>query len=456
MVYARGNRRDYDGWADLGNLGWSYQEVLPYFLLSEDNRNEEYAIDTKYHSTGGYQTVSNVNYETPLLNAFLSGGKELGFQVRDLNAKYQTGFMPLQGTLRNGSRCSTGKAFLRPVRNRTNLHVAEASFVTKINFNNKKVKGVTFIRNNQEINVTVRKEVIISAGSINSAQLLMLSGIGPAEDLQTFGIPLIHNLSVGYNLQDHCGASLYYKTNPPIAIYASSYENIEAIVEYSQPNGTGPLTVPIGIEAIAFLNSTYSNPSLDYPDVEIHFSSYYPNVENNISIWTALGLLIHPRSTGRITLQSSSPYVYPLINPNYFNDPQDLQTVIQSLKYISSVANSTVMKGFNSTLQRELISLCNNHQVYSNEYYTCIAQTYTTTIFHPIGTCKMGPSTDTEAVVDSHLRVHGVENLRVIDASIMPFVTGGNTNAPTIMIAEYGADMIKAYYNQPTRIPQSK
>ncbi|CAH1395381.1 unnamed protein product [Nezara viridula] len=454
MVYVRGNRRDYDGWAALGNPGWSYEEVLPYFRLSEDNRNPIYEMDTTYHSTGGYQTVTDLSYQTPLVSGYLAAGEEIGFEVRDINAEYQTGFMPVQGTFRNGSRCSTGKAFLRPVRNRTNLHVAEGSFVTKINLINNKAVGVTFMRNNQEINVTARKEVIISAGSINSPQLLMLSGIGPADELNRFGIPVIQNLSVGYNLQDHVGAPLFYKTNPPVAITAPSYENIDAVFEYSQPNATGPLTSPAGIETIAFLNSTYTNSSIDYPDIEIHFTSYVNYLDNNNSIWFGVGLIIHPQSRGRITLQSPDPYQHPLIDPKYFNEPQDLQILMQSLKYVSSVANSTAMQKYNSVIQDQLFTLCNNYTTYSDEFYTCVIEHYTTTIFHPVGTCKMGPSTDTEAVVNSNLQVYGIENLRVIDASIMPFVTGGNTNAPIIMIAERGADIIKAYYNQPTQIPQ--
>ncbi|XP_014290348.1 glucose dehydrogenase [FAD, quinone] isoform X1 [Halyomorpha halys] len=455
MAYVRGNRRDYDGWAALGNPGWSYEEVLPYFLLSEDNRNPLYAMDTIYHSTGGYQTVSDLSYQTSLVSGYLAAGEEIGFQIRDINAEYQTGFMPVQGTLRNGSRCSTGKAFLRPVRNRTNLYVAEGSFVTKINFMNNKAVGVTFVRNNQQINVTAKKEVIISAGSINSAQLLMLSGVGPANELNRFGIPVIKNLSVGYNLQDHVGAPLFYKTNPSVAITASSYENIEAILEYSQPNATGPLTSPVGIETIAFLNSTLANSSIDYPDIEIHFTSYVSYLENNDSIWFGVGLVIHPQSSGRITLQSTDPYQHPLIDPNYFSEPQDLQTLMESLKYVSLIANSTAMQKYNSVFQDQFFTLCNNYTTYSDEFYNCVIKTYTTTIFHPVGTCKMGPSTDTEAVVNPNLQVHGIENLRVIDASIMPFVTGGNTNAPVIMIAEHGADIIKAYYNQPTQIPQT-
>ncbi|XP_014258386.1 glucose dehydrogenase [FAD, quinone]-like [Cimex lectularius] len=443
MVYIRGNRRDYDGWAGLGNPGWSYEDVLPYFRLSEDNRNSS---DSRYHGTGGYLTVEENPFQTPLAESYVQGGVELGFRTGDLNAETQTGFMKLQATVRDGSRCSTSRAFLRPVRNRINLSVAENSFVTRILFNGTRATGVTFIRNNRQYKVYATKEIILSAGAINSPQLLMLSGVGPEEHLKGFNIPLVKNLSVGYNLHDHLGTPVYFSTNPPVAVRNEDIENIDEILEYARPPGGGVLTIPNGIEAVAMLNSSYVPAGLDYPDIEVHFSSFHHSESNNESVWIGLGLLTRPSSRGRIKLKSTDPFDYPLLDPAYYTSGNDLEIVMEAIEYVLSIGNTTALRRFNSTFRPDFYPLCSNLSV------RCMAETYTTTIYHPVGTCKMGPGTDPDAVVDERLRVRGLEGLRVIDASIMPFISDGNTNAPVVMIAERGSDFIKTDHNQTPRI----
>ena len=228
MLYVRGNRRDYDAWAALGNTGWSYDEILPYFIKSEDNRNPYFA-KSKYHGTGGYLTVSEVPYRTPLSAAFLQGGVEMGYEFNDGNGATQTGFMIAQTTTRNGARCSTAKAFLRPVRNRNNLHVSMQSTVQQILIEptTKRAYGVRFIRNGVIYSVRARKEVVLSAGSIASPQMLMLSGVGHSSHLSRFGIPVLSDLSVGDNLQDHISMpGMVFQIDKPYSMLLSRYLNL--------------------------------------------------------------------------------------------------------------------------------------------------------------------------------------------------------------------------------------
>ncbi|KAF2367254.1 Glucose-methanol-choline oxidoreductase N-terminal [Trinorchestia longiramus] len=302
MLYVRGNRRDYDEWERHGNTGWNFDALLPYFKKSEDNRNPYIARNKRYHSTGGYLTVQESPWRTPLATAFVEGGMELGYVNRDYNAayqtggslftSYQTGFMIPQGTIRRGSRCSTSKAFLRPIRGRKNLHIATNAFVTKvlIDPHSRRAYGVKMVRKGRVIVVLARKEVILSAGSVNSAQLLMLSGVGPRKHLQHHGIRVIQDLPVGYNLQDHIGVGgLVFTINQEVSLVQNRYENLPSVLRYSL-FGSGPLTVLGGVEGVGFVNTKLVNASDDWPDIEFHFVSGSPASDGGRQIRKVHGL----------------------------------------------------------------------------------------------------------------------------------------------------------------------
>ncbi|XP_043481456.1 glucose dehydrogenase [FAD, quinone] [Leptopilina heterotoma] len=465
MIYVRGNRLDYDNWARLGNTGWSYDDVLPYFLKSEDNRNP-YLARTPYHSTGGYLTVQEAPWRSPLSIAFLQAGAELGYENRDINGANQTGFMLAQATMRRGSRCSTAKAFLRPVRNRKNLHIAMNSQALKFVFNeDKRATGVEFLRNGVRQTIKVRREVVLSAGAINSPQLLMLSGIGPKEHLAQFGIPVLSDLRVGDNLQDHVGlGGLTFLVNEPITVTKQRFQNFPVMMEYIL-NERGPMTTP-GVEGLAFVNSRYADKSGDYPDIQFHFAPSSVNSDGgdqirkilglrdsvyntmykplvNAETWTILPLLLRPKSSGWVRLRSKNPLVYPDINPNYFTHRQDMDILVEGIRIAMAVSNSSAFQRFGSRPLRTKMPGCQKFPFDTYEYWECAIRHFTFTIYHPTGTCKMGPKDDPTAVVDPRLRVYGVKGLRVVDGSIMPVIMSGNPNAPIIMIGEKGSDMIK-------------
>ena len=371
----------------------------------------------------------------------------------------------LQTTTRDGSRCSTAKAFLRPVRKRPNLHVAMRATVTQIVFDaDKRVTGVKFVRNNVHYHVRVRKEVILSAGAIARPQLLMLSGVGPAAHLSSLSIPVVADLPVGDNMQDHVGfQGLVFQIDKPYSLVSANLTNAPSILNYLI-RGRGPGTTNGGIEGLAFIKSKYATAEKDWPDLQFQFASgslisdptfratsgYRDNLWNefykplvNTHPWSLVPILLRPKSTGTIRLASADPFAKPLIDPRYFDVEHDLKVLVEGVKFALAMSKTTAFQQLGTKFPTTPLSACQDYTPWTDDYWGCFVRHFSQTYHHAVGTCKMGPSGDSTAVVDPRLRVHGIQGLRVVDASVMPKMPSGNTNAPTIMVAEKAADMVK-------------
>lgn len=358
MVYTRGFPKDYDEWEALGNYGWSFRDVLPYFLKSEDLLVPS-LFGSKYHSRGGYLKVALPKWHSPIAPAFLAACLELGYNLTDPNGDHPVGCSYILSNTDRGARCSASKAFLRPVRKRRNLHVSKESFVTKILIDSatKRAYGVEFVKNRRRYAVRARKEVIVCAGTLNSPQLLMLSGIGPSQHLNELGIPVMQNARVGYNLQDHVSmAGLAFLVNESVTIVESRYRSPKYVLDYMR--GTGPYTLPGGAEAVLFTRTKYNPPEdANSPDIELVFGPgaltgdtggslramlnlddrlfqdmYEPYMGRDA--WNLVPILLRPRSRGYLKLQSKNPFDPPLFYPNYFNDERDLLTLVDGIKQV--------------------------------------------------------------------------------------------------------------------------
>ena len=439
MVYTRGNPNDYKQWAQLGNEGWSYQDVLPYFKKAENN---ECFGANDYRGVGGPLNVSFLRSPSPLNNAFMKACNEQGIPTNpDYNGAQQFGVSPGQVTQKGGERWNAARAYVDPHRHQDNLKVISHAHATQIVFEGKRAVGIQYSVNGVLHEVKARKEVIVSGGSFGSPQLLMLSGVGPAQHLQSLGIPLVHELQgVGQNLQDHVTTVLIYKTHKINEAMGFSIRGtwnfIKAIFEWRSKR-TGWVTSNVS-ETQGFV-STQGNQ--DHPDIQLALCTGIVDDHARKMHWghgyTLHVTLMRPKSRGTLTLASRNPMDKPLIDPAFFKDPEDINTLIAGTQLGLDIMNSEALKAYRG----KMIYPVDRNRV---EDIRSFLRDHSDTEYHPVGTCKMGPASDPLAVVDAHLKVHGLHNLRVIDASVMPNLVTGNTNAPTIMIAEKGVDLLRA------------
>ncbi|MCI0660260.1 MAG: choline dehydrogenase [Acidobacteria bacterium] len=430
MIYCRANRRDHDRWAEFGIAGWSYREVLPYYIKSENNERGA----NEYHGTGSLLNVADPRCINPLSRFFVESAQQFGWQLNeDFNGASQDGIGFFQVTQKDGKRQSAAAAFLKPALSRPNLVVKTHAQVTKLLFDHNRVAGVAFVQEGKSDLVRASREVILSGGTINSPQVLMLSGIGPADHLRALDIPVIVDLpGVGQNLQDHQLIGVEYQCTQPIGLHRA--DNFKNILHYFIFKN-GPLTSTIA-EAGGFIRT---RPGIDLPDVELVFAPvfYMDNGFKNPDLHGfSVGIAIqHPESLGEIRLRLNDPFVPPLIQPNYLASERDLASGIEGIKIGREILNS---KQFDHYRGREWWP---GPQARNDDELADHIRLTADTIYHPVGTCKMG--NDPMSVVDDHLRVRGIDGLRVVDASVIPSQITGHTNAPTIMIAEKAADLIR-------------
>lgn len=441
MLYVRGHRADYDGWAELGCDGWGWDDVLPYFRKAECHEGGA----SEYHGADGPLHVCKQRSPRPISEAFIDAAKERGYPASD---DFNTGdnegvglyeVTQFHDTERNGERCSTAAAYLYPImEQRNNLKVVTGARATRILFNGKRASGVEYRLKGRTLSASANREVILSAGAFGSPQLLQLSGVGNPEDILPHGIPMIHELpGVGRNLQDHLDFILAYKS-ADTDNFGFSLTGMKNMLRHSlqwRTDGTGMIASPFA-EGAAFLKS---DPEQDKPDLQLHFVVSIVEDHARKLHW-GHGFSCHvcnlrPKSRGRVFLLSADPMADPGIDPNYLSDPDDLNLTIKGAKITREILEGPALSPYR---QSEMFGV---HDGMSDEEWERHIRARADTIYHPVGTCKMG--IDDLAVVDSSLKVHGLEGLRVVDASVMPTLIGGNTNAPTIMIAEKIADTIR-------------
>ena len=436
MVYMRGNRLDYDEWAEAGNPGWSYADVLPYFKVHE---NREKGGD-EFHGTGGELNVATLRTPTAISLAFIEAATQTQLRRNDdFNGAEQDGMGLADVTQKNGERWSSSRAFLHPALDRPNLEVLAEAQVLAIRFEGRRAAGLTLRQHGQELRIDCAREIVLCGGAINSPQLLMLSGIGPGEQLRRFGIEVVQDSPVGHNLQDHPTIAVRARdlSRSSFALYPGAWPRWAAAVVNYTLNRRGPLSSN-GVEAAGFWRSL---PDLPRPDIQFTFMATWRDPDHLISPEHGFGTyltILRPKSRGTVELISPNPDDKPVIRPNFLDNEEDIAPLIRAVRLTRQIHAAPA---FRSYLGDEVEP---GPQVASDAELREFALKTVATIFHPVGTCKMGPDGDATAVLDSQLRVRGVEGLRVADVSIMPTIVGGNTNAPAMMIGEKCAAMMKA------------
>ena len=434
LLYVRGQRQDYDRWAELGCRGWSYTDVLPYFKRAE---NQSRGADD-YHGADGPLHVSDMSFKRPICDDFINGVAELGTPLNnDINGETQEGVGYFQLTSHKGRRCSTAVAYLNKARSRPNLTIVTHAMVKKIKFEEKRATQVLIDRKGSPMSINARCEIILSAGAIGSPQILQISGVGAGEKLRELDIQVIADSpDVGENLQDHLQIRAVYKTRQPVTLndeLSNPLQKLRAGLQYMLTR-TGPLSMAAS-QVYAFSKTRLAN---ERPDIQYHFQPLSADSPGEglhpFSAITASVCQLRPQSRGSIHIKSTDANIHPTITPNYLSTDLDCQTAIEAVRFTRAIMNSNAMKPH---IAEELLP---DSAASTDEELLEQARNIANTIYHPTSTCRMGP--DDKAVVDSRLRVNGVSGLRIVDASIMPEIVSGNTNAPTIMIAERAADLI--------------
>jgi choline dehydrogenase-like flavoprotein len=436
MVYFRGQPRDFDDWAAMGNSGWSYREVLPYFLRSEKNLNYP---DSPWHGHDGPMIVADMNRLNPLIDTFLQAAYSLGYpKCDDFNATLNpVGFNSRQGCIHNGRRVSGVTAFLDPVKHRRNLSVMTKTLVTRINLENRRAVGVEMNVAGETRRLQGRKEIILSAGTFGSPQILMLSGIGDGRDLHALGIAVQHDLpAVGRNFHDHPAIGIIYRTRNTES-YGLSLRafprGVWNLIEYLLFR-RGPLASFL-FEAMGFMRTA---EGLDRPDIQFVFQpATRPTPRFPIPVGHGYAMnpvLLYPKSRGRVTLASPDPHAMPIIDPNLLGDPADIPPLLRAIRISRKILNAPAFDRYQS------VETLPGPERQEDDALVDYLRNYLMTVHHPVSTCRMGG--DPESVVDPQLRVRGIDGLRVADASIFPRLVGGNTNAAVVMVAEKASDLI--------------
>jgi choline dehydrogenase len=436
LIYIRGQREDYDHWAAVGNPGWAFADVLPYFRKLEHNVRGS----SELRGAGGPLWASDIGSAHPLVEALIGAANELGIPRNDdFNGATQEGAGYYQLTTRRGLRCSTAVAYLRPALRRSNLDVQTDAHATRVVFESRRAGAVVYRRGGREVTATARREVILAAGALQSPQLLQLSGVGPPELLQRFGIGVVHALpGVGKNLQDHLQARVIFRCTRPITTndaLRTWHGKLAIGLDYLLRRG-GPMAVGInqgGLFARALAHSTR-------PDVQFHFATLSSDMAGSpvhpFSGFTMSVCQLRPESRGHVRIMSANPMEAPAMQANYLSTDHDRSTLVAGIRLARRLAATRALSPLVASEYRPGV------EAVSDDDLLEFAKNTAGTIFHPSGTTKMGPASDPQAVVDAELRVHGCERLRVVDCGVMPTLVSGNTNVPVVMIAEKAADMI--------------
>ncbi|XP_065364081.1 glucose dehydrogenase [FAD, quinone]-like [Calliphora vicina] len=460
MLYVRGNRFGYDRWLEEGNTGWGFDDIWPYFEKSIR------PVGNETHPQGYVALNEFPRFDEDIFSMIFKGTGELGLpRVEEFGEGNYIGYGHAKGTIQNGRRASTGKGYLGKISKRPNLKVIKNAQVTKLEFDHtgQTVKSVEFlIKQRDKLKVEIKREVVISAGTVDSPKLLMLSGVGPEQKLKSLNIPVMKNLSIGENLQDHVMIQVYLRlpANPP-----DQKQLLDTIYQYLIHN-RGPLTSHGTASLTGFINTNFSTNST-YPDMQFFhiitrrgdsngldillngfkvkddLRPYFRENIENFDMMTIFSVLAHPKSVGDITLKSSTPQDPPIINANYLSAQEDVEVLLQGMAYLMKLEQTQAFREKQVEILQIPIKECDQFEFKTEPYWRCYFTYFSSTSYHPVGTVKMGPLDDNSACVDPRLKVKGVNNLRVVDASIMPYVPSANIYGPTIMIAEKAADLIK-------------